>query len=316
MQTAFGNLAESMNRSARGSSGAPRGCAARHRHWGSRALAGVGLGRSSAAEKPRQTSGARHRRPHRKRDHHVCRSSRGRLPDAPAGRALLSGGGRAAAGRAGSGAGGHCYRSASSVDRQWRGNESARGWRSWCRVRFKRVDPGYFRAWGFPCSPVAASPAGTCDGTPRVMVINEALAARLAAVAGVKNPVGMTVRVSCPGYVEKTLFMPEVQIAGVIRNERVTSPGSPDPPVVYVPLAQVPSPQIKLLVRTRNEARGRHARDPPGDPRNRLQLAAGRCRDHGAGAKPHALGRQPAGVAHRRLRRDRGACSPESDFTA
>ena len=66
----------------------------------------------------------------------------------------------------------------------------------------------------------------------------------------------MTVRVSSPGYVEKALFMPEVQIAGVIRNEHVTSPGAPDPPVVYVPLAQVPSPQIKILVRTRNEAPG------------------------------------------------------------
>jgi putative ABC transport system permease protein len=50
--------------------------------------------------------------------------------------------------------------------------------------------------------------------------------------------------------------MPEVEIAGVIRNEHVTSPGAPDPPVVYVPLAQVPSPQIKFLARTRNEARG------------------------------------------------------------
>jgi ABC-type antimicrobial peptide transport system permease subunit len=48
--------------------------------------------------------------------------------------------------------------------------------------------------------------------------------------------------------------MPEVEIAGVIRSERVASPGYPDPPVVYVPLAQVPSPQVKFLVRTRTDA--------------------------------------------------------------
>ena len=81
-------------------------------------------------------------------------------------------------------------------------------------------------------------------------MINEALVARLAEVAGIKDPVGKTVRVSCPDYIEKKMVMPDVQIVGIIRSERVASPGFPDPPVVYVPLAQVPSPQVKLIFRT------------------------------------------------------------------
>ena len=38
------------------------------------------------------------------------------------------------------------------------------------------------------------------------MVINQALAARLAEVAGMKDPVGKRVRVSCPGYVGKDVL--------------------------------------------------------------------------------------------------------------
>ena len=122
------------------------------------------------------------------------------------------------------------------------------------RVRFKRVDPGYFRTLGIPILAGRGITSRDVDGTARVMVINQALAARLAEVARWKEPVGKTVRVSCQGYADKTSSMPEVEIAGVIRSERVSSPGFPDPPVVYLPLAQLPSAQVKLLVRTRGEA--------------------------------------------------------------
>jgi putative ABC transport system permease protein len=122
------------------------------------------------------------------------------------------------------------------------------------RVRFKRVDPGYFRTLGIPILAGRGLTSRDVAGTARVMVINQALAARLAEVAHWKDPVGKTVRVSCPGYMDKTSLIPEVEIAGVIRSERVSSPGYPDPPVVYLPLAQVPSAQVKLLVRTRGEA--------------------------------------------------------------
>jgi putative ABC transport system permease protein len=137
---------------------------------------------------------------------------------------------------------------------EWIGNGEAvqvAGQKELVRVRFKRVDPGYFRAFGIPVLAGRGITAEDREGSPRVMVINQALATRLADAAGMKEPVGKTVRVSCPGYIEKRVFLPEIEIAGVIRSERVAGPGIPDPPVVYVPLAQVPSTRISLAVSTR-----------------------------------------------------------------
>ncbi|HWC00387.1 MAG TPA: ABC transporter permease, partial [Bryobacteraceae bacterium] len=139
---------------------------------------------------------------------------------------------------------------------QWISNGEAMqvtGMEGYVRIRFKRVDPGYFRALGIPVLAGRGITDRDVEGAPRVMVINQALAARLAEVAGFQNPVGKVVRVSCPGYIEQRVFLPEVEIAGVIRSERTASPGRSDPPVVYVPLAQVPSPEVKFVVRTQGE---------------------------------------------------------------
>jgi predicted permease len=119
-------------------------------------------------------------------------------------------------------------------------------------VRFKRIDPGYLETLGIPVLAGRGITARDHDGAPRVLLINQALAARLAQV-GIQNPVGKVVRVSCQSYTDHRSFMPEIEIAGMIRSERVSSPGRSDPPVVYVPLAQVPSAQVKLLVRTHND---------------------------------------------------------------
>jgi len=120
-------------------------------------------------------------------------------------------------------------------------------------VRFKRVDSGYFGTLGIPVLRGRGITDLDREGTPFVIVINQALAARLADVAGIKDPVGRAVRLTYPGYVEKRVFMPEVQIVGVIRSERVASPGVPDPAVAYVPLAQAPALGVRLIVRTRAE---------------------------------------------------------------
>jgi putative ABC transport system permease protein len=136
---------------------------------------------------------------------------------------------------------------------QWIGNGEAielAGREQLVRVRFKRVDPGYFPTFGIPVVAGRGIASGDRMGSPRVVVINQALAARLAEVAGMKDPVGKVVRVSYPTYVEKKEFIPEVEIAGVIRSERVASPGDADPPVVYAPLAQAPAPNVKIIVRT------------------------------------------------------------------
>jgi putative ABC transport system permease protein len=121
-------------------------------------------------------------------------------------------------------------------------------------VRFKRVDPGYFDTLGIPVVAGRGITSQDRDGVQRVMVINQALAARLADVAGMKDPVGKTVRVSYPGYVEKIDFLPEVQIVGIIRSERVASPGDADPAVVYVPFAQAPDPHLRFVIRSSFEA--------------------------------------------------------------
>ena len=121
------------------------------------------------------------------------------------------------------------------------------------RVRFKRVDPGYFSTLDIPVLTGRGITNRDRDGSPRIVVINQALAAGLADVAGMTDPIGKMVRLSSTDYGEHNPLMSEVQIVGIIRSERTSSPGRPDPAVVYVPLAQAPNPNVKLLVRTREE---------------------------------------------------------------
>jgi putative ABC transport system permease protein len=118
------------------------------------------------------------------------------------------------------------------------------------RVRFKRVDPGYFSTLDIPVLAGRGITNRDREGAPRVVVINQALVAGLRDIARMANPVGKMVRLSSTDYTEVQPLMSDVQIVGIIRSERTSSPGSPDPAVVYVPLAQAPNPHIKLLVRT------------------------------------------------------------------
>lgn len=117
-------------------------------------------------------------------------------------------------------------------------------------VRFKRADAGYFDTFAIPMVTGRGITERDRHGAPRVIVINEALAARLADVAGIGNPVGLSVRLYCPVYGEKRSTTEQVEIVGVIRNERVSAPGLPHPPVVYVPMSQAPADGVKLIVRS------------------------------------------------------------------
>ncbi len=118
-------------------------------------------------------------------------------------------------------------------------------------IRLKRVDPGYFRTFDIP----VLRGRGILDtdrvNTPAVMVINQTLQSRLAEVAHITQPIGKIVRLTNSGYLGRDSFITQVQIVGVIRSERTTSPGAPDPAVVYVPLAQMPTPNIMLSIHTR-----------------------------------------------------------------
>lgn len=112
------------------------------------------------------------------------------------------------------------------------------------------MDAGYFPTLGIPMLAGRGFTNRDVEGAPLVVVINEAMAAHLADVAGIKQPVGQRVRLSLPGYNEPRETLPEVEIVGVIRSERVASPGMPDPPVSYAPLAQAPNSHVSLLVKT------------------------------------------------------------------
>ncbi len=119
------------------------------------------------------------------------------------------------------------------------------------RLRLKRVDPGYFEALGIPLLAGRGITVRDRSGTMPVMVINQALSTRFENLFGVKNPVGKTVRLDVPHYIAKGARTSDTQIIGVIRSERVAQPGSPDPPVAYVALAQAPQPEINVVIHTR-----------------------------------------------------------------
>lgn len=116
-------------------------------------------------------------------------------------------------------------------------------------VRFKRVDPGYFSTLDIPVLAGRGITAADRAGSAPVLVINEALAARLTDVARVTTPVGQIVHLQY-GDFSGTPKERSAEIVGVIRSERVNDPWRPDPPVVYVPLAQAPDRNLRLIVRT------------------------------------------------------------------
>jgi predicted permease len=117
-------------------------------------------------------------------------------------------------------------------------------------VRCKRVDAGYFQTLGIRVLAGRGISDRDRQGAIRVVVINQALAARLADVARVQDPVGKSIRLTSGDYTQRQTFLADVQIAGIVRNERTTAPGMAEPPVVYVPLAQSPAPYFKLLIRS------------------------------------------------------------------
>ena len=175
-------------------------------------------------------------------------------------------------------------------------------------ARFKRVDPRYFDTLDIP----VLSGRGFSDrdraGAPRVVMVNEALAGRLAERFGMRDPVGQIARLNAPAYESRgQLGKPEtVEIVGVIRNERVQDLQAPVPEVVYMALAQAPRREIKFIVRTR----GDEAAVMPGireavrqiDP----HLPLGDVRTMKANPAAQPLRSQRPDLGDRRVRRHRG----------
>ena len=120
-------------------------------------------------------------------------------------------------------------------------------------VRFKRVDPQYFATLDIP----VVSGRGIADqdraASLKVVVVNQHLAQILANKFGVGNPIGKAYRLSVPGYGKDEGDMSAMQVVGVIRNERTGDLQAPLDPVVYVPLAQFPREDVKIIARTRRD---------------------------------------------------------------
>ncbi len=120
-------------------------------------------------------------------------------------------------------------------------------------VRVKLVDSRYFGTLQIPVESGRGIEDRDRAGAPPVMVVNRELARHLSSTFGMANPVGRTVNIDLPGYGPIPESRANPQIVGVIHNERTGGLHAPQDMVAYVPLAQVPRQDIKLVVRTRSE---------------------------------------------------------------
>ncbi len=120
-------------------------------------------------------------------------------------------------------------------------------------VRFKRADAAYFLTMGIPVRSGRTFTPEDRVGTPYVVVVNDALVARLRDTFGIQQPLGASVDLPVLGFGRDRRST--MTIVGVIANERVRSDlREPNDPIAYVPIAQAPRMQIKLAVRTQGEA--------------------------------------------------------------
>ncbi|MGH9307893.1 MAG: ADOP family duplicated permease, partial [Vicinamibacterales bacterium] len=126
-------------------------------------------------------------------------------------------------------------------------------------TRFKRVDPHYFGTLDIPVLAGRGFTTQDRAGAPRVVVVNEALARQLADRFKLSDPagvVGRIVRITAPMYENRgqTGKAEDMEVIGMIRNERIREAQAPIQEVVYVSVLQAPRRELKLLVRTRNDA--------------------------------------------------------------
>jgi predicted permease len=124
----------------------------------------------------------------------------------------------------------------------------------WIGVRLKRIDPGYLDVLGIPVLGGRNISAADGPASEPVVVLNDVLAARISAQLDGADPIGRSVTLTLPTYAGKGVWDGTFRIVGVIRAERVDAPWRPDPPVAYVPIAQVPTAAAKLIVSAANES--------------------------------------------------------------
>jgi predicted permease len=117
-------------------------------------------------------------------------------------------------------------------------------------VRLKLVDPGYFGTLQIPMETGRGVETRDRVGAPPIVVINQEVAHELSKTFGIANPIGRTVRIYVPRYGPIPESPVDLQIVGVIHSERTGGLHAPPELVAYLPLAQAPRRDIKLVVRT------------------------------------------------------------------
>lgn len=116
-------------------------------------------------------------------------------------------------------------------------------------VRFKRADSGYFTTLRIPVIDGRSFTEQDHAEAPLVTIVNEALARRIETFYGVKAAPGMVVDLPLIGRGQTRRT--RMTIVGIIGNEKIHSDlRAEQDPVAYVPLAQAPRLQVKLLART------------------------------------------------------------------
>jgi predicted permease len=120
-------------------------------------------------------------------------------------------------------------------------------------VRLKLADPGYFGALGIPLVTGRGIETRDRTGAPPIVVINQEVARQLSRAFGIAKPVGQRVSIDVPGYGPIPESQVNMEIVGVIRSERTSGLNAPPELVAYIPLAQAPRQDLKLVVRTRTE---------------------------------------------------------------
>jgi predicted permease len=118
-------------------------------------------------------------------------------------------------------------------------------------IRVKMVDPWYFATLEIPVESGRGIEDRDRHGAPPVVVINQEAARQLSGRFAMPNPVGRVVNIYLPGYGALAESRVSEQIVGVIRNEHTSALHAPIEPVAYVPLAQFPRQDIRLVVCTR-----------------------------------------------------------------
>jgi putative ABC transport system permease protein len=136
---------------------------------------------------------------------------------------------------------------------QWGEYLSLPGVKDFFLVRLKLVDPWYFGTLQIPLESGRGIGDRDRAGAPPVVVINEEAARQLSKTFGIRNPLGRTVAIDVPGYGPIPESRTKLQIVGVIRSERTAALNAPPELVAYLPLAQAPRQDIKLVVRTLSE---------------------------------------------------------------